>query len=189
MNKHVTVNGPLENPKLSQQSHVDNHLFPMSQICGGLGGKKDLPLVTPKDKLVRKIVVLAFFFSWHQSILRETWAIMWHSFFLPVIVVADTQHLFCTFKIHIHSGRPDKKAAEDSSHPADSDSTFIGTVWTSNLQIISGYGGKEEIFLHPVVGCTLHCFNHQGGSCSACTPGSPDPLHHKMFLLLHPEKF
>lgn len=110
-------------------------------------------------------------------------------FFLPAIVVADTQHLFCTFKTQIHSGRQDKKPAEDSSHPVDSDSTSIGIIWTSNLQIIHGYGGKEEIFLHPMVGCSLYCFNHQGGSCSTCMPGSSDPFQHKMFLLLHPEKF
>lgn len=54
MNNDVTVNGLLENPELSQKSHVDGHLFSMSQVCGGLGGKKDLPLATPKDEQVRK---------------------------------------------------------------------------------------------------------------------------------------
>lgn len=63
MNKHVTVNGHLENPELSHESHVDNHLFSMSQLCGGLGGKKDLPLATPKDEQVRKTVVLGYFVS------------------------------------------------------------------------------------------------------------------------------
>lgn len=63
MNKHVTVNGQLENPELSQKSHVDDHLFSMSQLCGGLGGKKDLPLATSKDEQVRKIAVFGYFFS------------------------------------------------------------------------------------------------------------------------------
>jgi len=59
-------------------------------------------------------------------------------FFLPVIAVADTQHLLCTFKILIHSGRPDKKPAEGSSYPEVSGSTFIGMIWTSNRHPICG---------------------------------------------------
>lgn len=142
MNKHVTVNGQLENPELSQKSHVDDHLFSMSQLCGGLGGKKDLPLATSKDEQVRKIAVFGYFFSWHQSFLREKCAITWHySFFLAVIAVADTQHLLCAFKMLIHSGRPEKKPAEGSAHPEVSGSTFIGITWTSNR--------------HPICVCTL----------------------------------
>lgn len=145
MNKHVTVNSHLENPELSHKSHVDDHLFSMSQLCGGLGGKKDLPLATPKDEQVRKIVVLGYFVSWHQSFLREKCAITWlYSFFLPVVAVADTEHLLCTIEILIHSGRPDKKPAEGSSHPEVSGGTIWGIIQTSNGYPIPGHALKER---------------------------------------------
>lgn len=51
----------MENPELSHKSHADHHLLSMSQPCGDLGGNKALPLVTPKDERVRKIVVFGCF--------------------------------------------------------------------------------------------------------------------------------
>lgn len=64
-------------------------------------------------------------------------------FFVSVVAVADTQRLFCAFKILIHSGRPDKKPAEGSSHPEVS-STFIGIIWTSNGHPVRRYALEER---------------------------------------------
>lgn len=54
MNKHVTVNGPLENPELSQKSHVDNHLFLILSFVVVWEAKKTFLWQPPKMNKLEK---------------------------------------------------------------------------------------------------------------------------------------
>lgn len=71
------------------------------------------------------------------------WHYSFFFFFLPVIAVADVQHLPCTFKILIHSGKL-VKVASGSCHPDVSGNTFTGITWTSNGHPIHGYSLEER---------------------------------------------